>query len=1439
MVVEWLRGVREGLLQGHRRRQLARPRRRAGSVSDRSLPALVQLLEPRQLLSATPVGTEFQVNTFTTLDQSETKVAMDADGDFVVTWTSNGQDGSGFGIYAQRYNAAGVAQGSEFRVNSFTTDNQQFSAVAMDADGDFVVTWTSFGQDGSSFGVYAQRYNAAGVAQGSEFQVNTFTTGSQIFSTVAMDADGDFVVTWSSNGQDGSGYGIYAQQYNAAGVAQGGEFRVNSFTTNSQRFSAVAMDADGDFVVTWESANQDGDGFGVYAQRYNAAGVAQGGEFQVNTFTTSQQLRPTVAMDAGGDFVVTWSSSGQDGSDYGIYAQRYNAAGVAQGSEFQVNTFTTGRQRFSTVALDADGDFIVTWASDGQDGSLGGVYAQRYNAAGVAEGGEFRVNTFTLNNQRNSTVAMDADGDFVVAWQSYTQDGGDYGIYAQRYDDVGPDNADDAGPIITGVLIDGDVFFENEVVVPPPSSITVLFSEALNATAGGPGGAASVLNLANWALTKDGNDVSDLISYVSFGLNTATGKYEAVVFFTEPLAGGVFVLTAKGTSTITDIFGNALDGDMDGTPGGDFSRTFEVPPAMGDEFQVNTFTTGAQRTSAESPQSVAMDADGDLVVTWSSSGQDGSSYGVYAQRYNAAGVAQGSEFQVNTFTTGDQFFATVAMDADGDFVVTWTSTGQDGSGDGIYAQRYDAAGVAQGGEFQVNSFTTNNQRSSTVAMDADGDFVVTWESYTQDGSGDGVYAQRYNAAGVAQGSEFQVNTFTTSQQSLSTVAMDADGDFVVTWWSYAQDGSDYGIYAQRYNAAGVTQGIEFQVNTFTTGFQLFSTVAMDADGDFVVSWADYSQDGSSAGIYAQRYNAAGVAQGNEFQVNTFTTNAQRFSTVAMDADGDFVVTWADYSQDGSSAGIYAQRYNAAGVTQGSEFQVNTFTTNAQRFSTVAMDADGDFVITWTSTGQDGSGEGVYAQRYGFMNAPTDIDLSPNAVAESEPIGTTVGTLTASDVDTPETFTYTLVSGAGDADNASFQIVGDQLQTAASFNFEAGAMKSIRVQVTDADGLTFEKAIAISVTDVNETPTAFGIAPTITEDIPLNGGLLWAFDPETPIDSLIFTVTTPAAHGTVVRTGVRGFNYVPQANFNGMDSFQFTASDGVNTSAPATVSITVTSVNDIPNANGIAPVINEDTTLKGGLLWAYDVETPIDSLTYLISTPPAHGTLVRTGVRGFNYTPQANFNGMDSFQFVVFDGETISAPATVTITINPVNDTPTAFSINPVINEDTPLNGGLLWASDVETPINSLIFTITVLPMHGTVTQVGVRGFNYVPDMDYNGLDAFQFTASDGVNTSAPATVAITINPVAGVPTPGDSSRTFEPAAPTDGLSIALTSLTMSGTIAPTGVSRLDVMPNDDLAGIESIQNPPPDGLATIAAGTFPVSPLPTISRRARKSSVGA
>ena len=383
------------------------------------------------------VGGEFLVNTYTTGAQWFPSIAIDADGDFVIVWQSDGQDGSSNGIVAQRYNADGSKAGGELAVNTYTTSNQRYASIAMDADGDFVIVWESEGQDGDNYGVVAQRYNADGTKVGGELAVNTYTTSYQGDASIAMDADGDFVVAWNSYDQDGDSWGIYAQRYNADGTKVGGELAVNTYTTSYQGNANIAMDADGHFVVVWNSFGQDGSSYGIVAQRYNADGTKVGGELAVNTVTTSEQSRPSIAMDADGDFVVAWESKGQDGDGNGIYAQRYNADGSKAGIEFAVNTVTTSEQSRPSIALDADGDFVVAWESYGQDGDRHGIYAQRYNADGSKAGVEFAVNTVTNDYQNQPSIALDADGGFVVVWNSYVQDGSNYGVYAQRYAGVG------------------------------------------------------------------------------------------------------------------------------------------------------------------------------------------------------------------------------------------------------------------------------------------------------------------------------------------------------------------------------------------------------------------------------------------------------------------------------------------------------------------------------------------------------------------------------------------------------------------------------------------------------------------------------------------------------------------------------------------------------------------------------------------------------------------------------------------------------------------------------------------------------------------------------------------------------------------------------------------------------------------------------------------
>src|SRR5262249_39650090 len=156
------------------------------------------------------------------------------------------------GTYAQRYAADGTPRGSEFRVdpgNSFGGG----APVAMDPDGEFLVTWRGYYSLFALQDVFAQRYAADGTPVGSAFLVNTYTTDDQGPQSVAMDADGDFVIVWTSEYQDGSGDGVYARQFASDGTPEGSEFRVNSYTTGHQDGGRVAMDATGDFVITWDS----------------------------------------------------------------------------------------------------------------------------------------------------------------------------------------------------------------------------------------------------------------------------------------------------------------------------------------------------------------------------------------------------------------------------------------------------------------------------------------------------------------------------------------------------------------------------------------------------------------------------------------------------------------------------------------------------------------------------------------------------------------------------------------------------------------------------------------------------------------------------------------------------------------------------------------------------------------------------------------------------------------------------------------------------------------------------------------------------------------------------------------------------------------------------------------------------------------------------------
>jgi hypothetical protein len=321
--------------------------------------------------------------------------------------------------------SAQTRAGGEFRVNSYTTGTEYFSSAGRDASGNFVVVWT--GQETSV--ARGQRFDRAGVPVGAEFAVSS-STGIVEYPSVAMGPRGDFLVVWAYAPDFPTPRDIMAQAFSASGARVGAEFRLNQFTTSTQTAPTAAADGRGNFAVVWWSQGQDGSGYAFLGRRVSRQGVPIGSEFVVNTYTTGNQTFGDVAAGASGDFVVGWSEN--DESGLGVMAQRFDAAGTRQGGNFRVNTTTTGAQAVPGVAVAPDGSFVIAFLSTHTTGA--DVYAQRYAASGAPIGGEFQVNSYTTGVQGYQHLSMDSAGNFVVDWIDYGgSDGSSAGVRARRF----------------------------------------------------------------------------------------------------------------------------------------------------------------------------------------------------------------------------------------------------------------------------------------------------------------------------------------------------------------------------------------------------------------------------------------------------------------------------------------------------------------------------------------------------------------------------------------------------------------------------------------------------------------------------------------------------------------------------------------------------------------------------------------------------------------------------------------------------------------------------------------------------------------------------------------------------------------------------------------------------------------------------------------------
>ncbi len=389
------------------------------------------------------------------------------------------------------------------------------------------------------------------------------------------------------------------------------------------------------------------------------------------------------------------------------------------------------------------------------------------------------------------------------------------------------------------------------------------------------------------------------------------------------------------------------------------SHTTPVKDTDVGELRINT-GSGTGGTSSRTEKNVAKLSDGGFIVSWTEYSTDGSGQGIFARRYGSDGSTVGSQFQVNTYSTGDQFGATVAGLSDGGFVVTWQSNGQDSTTSGIYAQRYDSSSNKVGSEFRVNSSSSivgssDYHKPSVTALQS-GKYAISWsESDNVSGSGAGskTKAKIYSSSNSLVGSEITVSQTSTYDQN--SIAELNDGSFLVGY--YRSDGmftgGAIGIATRRYDANGNALTAE------TLATDRYSTIMKSkglditalTGGGYVMAY-NLAEDGYNEGTVIRIFNSSGVQVGSTIEVHSNSYAFEKFDKACVTAlnDGGFVVGYQHYGQTGGtvSSALLGQRYDANGNTVGSTFQLNSEAAGSETSPSLVGLDNGRFLGVWHS-----------------------------------------------------------------------------------------------------------------------------------------------------------------------------------------------------------------------------------------------------------------------------------------------------------------------------------------------------------------------------------------------------------------------------------------------------------------------------------------------------------
>ena len=704
--------------------------------------------------------------------------------------------------------------------------------------------------------------------------------------------------------------------------------------------------------------------------------------------------------------------------------------------------------------------------------------------------------------------------------------------------------------------------------------------------------------------------------------------------------------------------------------------------------------------------------------------------------------------------------------------------------------------------------------------------------------------------------------------SATSTFLDPDSATHTAMWSWGDGTTSAGVVAyaggsgtvngsHAYTQPGVYRlGLQVIDETGATGSAVFDYVVVyDSSGGFVTGggWIN-----SPPGAYPANPSLVGRANFGLVAKYQNGTSAPQGTTEFQFQAADFNFHSLDYEWL-VVAGARAQ-YRGTGEIHGRSGTVRFFVTaidgdllggdHPDLFRIKVFDAGG--VIYDNQQGASDDADPVMALGGGQIVIHKSKDTKPvnqppiaNAGPDQTVTPGTAITLNGSASSDPDgdalTFAWTLMSKPA---GSAAALTGSTTVTP-HFTADIAGVYVIRLVVNDGSASSAPDQVSVTATaPVNHAPIAANDAYTTNEDTALTvaaPGIL-GNDTDADNDPLTAVLATGPAHGTLTLNANGSFTYMPSANFHDSDSFTYRASDGNGTSGIATVQIGVAAVNDAPAANDDTYSTNEDTALTvaaPGIL-GNDTDADGDPLNAVLLAGPAHGTLTLSATGSFTYTPNANFNGSDSFTYRASDGRATSGIATVQIGISAVNDAPVANDDAFTTNEDVVLtvNAPGVLGNDTDVDGGTLTAVLIVGPAHGTLSLSANGSLTYAPSANFNGSDSFTYRASDGSATSGVATVQIIVAAVNDVPVARDDTYSTNEDTPltvaapgivgndTDADGGALTAVLVAGpahgTLTLNADGSLTYVPNLNFNGSDSFTYRASDGSATSGVATVQI-----------------